>query len=392
MSAAATRSGPGPGLCTDLCPDVRTVGTAAATATGCPVRHPDATRQSSRPATGQSSRPASRRGRVSRALLALGRRAAAPAAAVLGLALALAAGAARAEFPDRPLRLIVPFAAGGGVDALARPLAQELSAVLKQAVVVENRASATGQLGAADVAKAAADGYTLLISSAAFATTPSFVPKLPYDIFKDFEPVTIVASTPQLLVVPTGFKAASFADVLRLARSGQPINFALPGSSGIQRLATELLVSSAQMTVTQVPYKGAGAAFTDLIAGRVDLMFDNPGSSMVHVKSGRLRVLASTGATRMPTLPDVPAIAESVPGFEALNWFVLAAPAGTPAPVLDRLQQAAAEVLRGSAMRQVLERDGLQALGNSREQARQFLRAEYSKWNKVIREKNLSAD
>lgn len=382
MSATATTSGPGAGP--DPGPDLRTMCTAAARATGCPVRNPDATRHMSWPAT--------QRGLLSRALLVLGRHAAASAAALLGLALALAAGAARAEFPDRPLRLIVPFAAGGGVDALARPLAQELSAVLKQAVVVENRASATGQLGAADVAKAAADGYTLLISSAAFATTPSFVPKLPYDIFKDFEPVTIVASTPQLLVVPTGFKAASFADVLRLARSGQPINFALPGSSGIQRLATELLVSSAQMTVTQVPYKGAGAAFTDLIAGRVDLMFDNPGSSMVHVKSGRLRVLASTGATRMPTLPDVPAIAESVPGFEALNWFVLTAPAGTPAPVLDRLQQAAAEVLRGPAMRQVLERDGLQALGNSREQARQFLRAEYSKWNKVIREKNLSAD
>jgi tripartite-type tricarboxylate transporter receptor subunit TctC len=299
---------------------------------------------------------------------------------------------ARADFPDRPLRLIVPFAAGGGVDVLARSLAQELGAALKQPVVVENRASATGQVGAGDVAKAAPDGYTLLISSAAFATTPSFVPKLPYDIFKDFEPVTIVASTPQLLVVPAALKAATFADVLRLARSGQPINFALPGSSGIQRLATELLVSNAQMTVTQVPYKGAGAAFTDLIAGRVDLMFDNPGSSMVHVKSGRLRVLASTGLARMPSLPDVPTVAETVPGFEALNWFVLAAPAGTPAAVLDRLQQATAEVLRGPAMRQVLERDGLQGMGSSREQARQFLRAEFTKWNKVIREKNLTAD
>ncbi|MFO1327974.1 MAG: tripartite tricarboxylate transporter substrate binding protein [Rubrivivax sp.] len=300
--------------------------------------------------------------------------------------------AARADYPERPIKLIVPFAAGGGVDVLARPLAQELGTLLKQPVVVENRASATGQLGAAEVAKAAPDGYTLLISSAAFATTPSFVPRLPYDIFKDFEPVTIVAQTPQLLVVPTALKATSFADVLRLARSGQPLNFALPGSSGIQRLATELLISSAQLGVTQVPYKGAGAAFTDLIAGRVDLMFDNPGSSMVHVKSGRLRVLASTGLTRMATLPDVPAVAETVPGFEALNWFVLAAPAGTPPAVLDRLQQATAEVLRGATMRQMLERDGLQGMGNGREQARQFLRAEFGKWNQVIREKNLTAD
>jgi tripartite-type tricarboxylate transporter receptor subunit TctC len=311
----------------------------------------------------------------------------------LATALVLMASlSAAAEYPDRSIRLIVPFAAGGGVDALARPLAQAMSALLKQSVVVENKASATGQIGAGEVAKAAPDGYTLLISSAAFATTPSFVARLPYDIFKDFEPITIVASTPQLLVVPTGSRAGSFADVVRMAQGGQPLNFALPGSSGIQRLATELLMATAKVNITRVPYKGAGAAFPDLIAGRVDLMFDNPGSSMVHVKSGRLRVLASTGAVRMPSLPDVPALAETLPGFEALNWFVLAAPAHTPPAVLDRLQKAAADALRTTTIRQMLERDGLQGVGNSRELARQFLRAEFSKWNTVIREKNLSAD
>lgn len=314
-------------------------------------------------------------------------------AAIAGSAPLLRITAATAqELPDRPIRLIVPFAAGGGVDALARPLALELGKALKRSVSVENRPSATGQIGAADVAKAAPDGTALLISSAAFATTPSFVPKLPYDIFKDFEPVTIVASTPQVLVAPVSFRANSFAEVLQLARSGAPINFALPGSSGIQRLATELLTSTAQISVTKVPYKGAGAAFTDLIAARVDLMFDNPGSSMVHVKSGRLKVLASTGARRMATLPGVPAVAESLPGFEALNWFVVAAPAGTPAPLLERLNEGLAQSLRSEAMRQVLERDGLQAVGNSRQQAREFLRAEFSKWDKVIREKNLTAD
>lgn len=296
------------------------------------------------------------------------------------------------ELPDRPVRLIVPFAAGGGVDALARPLALELGKAVKRSVSVENRPSATGQIGAADVAKAAPDGTTLLISSAAFATTPSFVPKLPYDIFKDFELVTIVASTPQVLVAPVSFRANSFAEVLQLARSGAPINFALPGSSGIQRLATELLTGTAQIQVTKVPYKGAGAAFTDLIAGRVDLMFDNPGSSMVHVKSGRLKVLASTGARRLPTLPDVPAVAETLPGFEALNWFVVAAPAGTPAALLERLNDGVAQALRSDTMRQVLERDGLQAVGNSRGQAREFVRAEFGKWDRVIREKNLSAE
>lgn len=313
--------------------------------------------------------------------------------AIAGAATLLAtAGAAAQELPDRPMRLIVPFAAGGGVDVLARSFAVELGKALNRSVAVENRPSATGQIGAADVAKATPDGTTLLISSAAFGITPSFVPKLPYDIFKDFEPITIVASTPQVLVAPVGFKANTFAEVMQMARAGAPINFALPGSSGIQRLATELLTSTAQINVTKVPYKGAGAAFTDLIAARVDLMFDNPGSSMVHVKSGRLKVLATTGARRLPTLPDVPAVAETLSGFEALNWFILAAPAGTPSAIVERLNAASAQAMRTDAMRQVLERDGLNAVANSREQARQFLRSEVTKWDKVIKDKNLTAD
>ncbi len=296
------------------------------------------------------------------------------------------------DLPDRTVRLVVPFAAGGGVDALARPFAVELGKILNRSVVVENKASATGQIGTADVAKATPDGSTLLISSAAFGTTPSFVPKLPYDIFKDFEPVTILAATPQVLVAPVAFKANTFAEVLQMARNNMQINFALPGSSGIQRLATELLTTTAQIQVTKVPYKGAGAAFTDLIAARIDLMFDNPGSSMVHVNSGRLKVIATTGARRLPTLPNVPTVAETFPGFEALNWFIVAAPAGTPSAILDRLNDACAQALRSDAMRQVLERDGLQPMGNGRVQAQQFLRNEFTKWDKIVRDKNLSAD
>jgi tripartite-type tricarboxylate transporter receptor subunit TctC len=309
-----------------------------------------------------------------------------------GASTLLAAGALAQELPDRNIRLVVPFAAGGGVDALARPFAIELGKVLHRSVVVENKPSATGQIGTADVAKSTPDGTTLVISSAAFGITPSFVPKLPYDIFKDFEPVTILAATPQVLVAPVGFKANSFAEVLQMARNNVPINFALPGSSGIQRLATELLTATAQVNVTKVPYKGAGAAFTDLIAARVDLMFDNPGSSMVHVNSGRLKVLATTGARRLPTLPNVPTVAETFPGFEALNWFIIAAPSGTPAALLDRLNDACAQALRSDAMRQVLERDGLSAMGNSRVQARQFLHNEFNKWDKIVRDKQLTAD
>lgn len=309
-----------------------------------------------------------------------------------GASALLASGTFAQELPDRNIRLVVPFAAGGGVDALARPFAIELGKILHRSVVVENKPSATGQIGTADVAKSTPDGTTLVISSAAFGITPSFVPKLPYDIFKDFEPVTILAATPQVLVAPVGFKANSFAEVLQMARNNVPINFALPGSSGIQRLATELLTATAQVNVTKVPYKGAGAAFTDLIAARVDLMFDNPGSSMVHVNSGRLKVLATTGARRLPTLPNVPTVAETFPGFEALNWFIIAAPSGTPSALLDRLNDACAQALRSDAMRQVLERDGLSAMGNSRVQARQFLHNEFNKWDKIVRDKQLTAD
>jgi tripartite-type tricarboxylate transporter receptor subunit TctC len=296
------------------------------------------------------------------------------------------------ELADRTIRVVVPFAAGGGVDALARPFAIELGKILKRNVVVENKASATGQIGTADVAKAQPDGTSLLLSSAAFGITPSFVPKLPYDIFKDLVPVTILAATPQILVAPASFKANSFAEVLQMARGNMPINFALPGSSGIQRLATELLTTTAEIQVNKIPYKGAGAAFTDLIAGRVDLMFDNPGSSMVHVNSGRLKVLASTGAHRLPNLPNVPTIAETFPGFQALNWFVVAAPAATPDAIVDRLNEACIQALRNETMRQVLERDGLISVGNSRNQALQFLRNEFNKWDKIVRDNHLSAD
>lgn len=312
---------------------------------------------------------------------------------IAGSAALLASASATAqELPDRTIHLIVAFAAGGGVDILARSLAVELGKVLNRSVVVENRPSSTGQIGTAYVANAAPDGTTLLISSAAFGITPSFVGKLPYDIFKDFEPITIVASTPQVLVAPVSFKANNFAEVMQMARAGALINFALPGSSGIQRLATELLTATAQINVTKVPYKGAGAAFTDLIAARVDLMFDNPGSSMIHVKSGRLKVLASTGARRMTTLPDVPAVAETLPSFEALNWFVLAAPTGTPSGVVDRLNAATAQAMRSETMRRMLERDGLNSVAYSRAEARQFLRSEVTKWDKVIRDQNLTAE
>ncbi|MBG9387387.1 tripartite tricarboxylate transporter substrate binding protein [Caenimonas sp. DR4.4] len=310
------------------------------------------------------------------------------ASAFLALQFGLA-GLASAEFPDKTIRIIVPFAPGGGVDALARPFAKELGEILKANVIVDNKASNTGQIGAMEVARAQADGYTLLISSAAFGTTPAFYPKVPYDPVKDFEAVTIIGSTPQVLVANVNFKANNVQDLLAVAKAGAPVNFALSASTGIQALATELMSTMANVKFTNVPYKGAGAAFTDLIGGQVDVMVDNPASSMPHVRSGKLKLLATTGAKRMATLPNTPAIAEVLPGFEALNWFVLAAPAGTPPAVLDRLHAATLEAMHRPVMKQFFERDGIDAVGNSRADAKKFVAGEVTKWTKIVKDKGL---
>lgn len=307
------------------------------------------------------------------------------AGALLALQGAIA-DVARADYPDRAIRLVVPFAPGGGVDTLARPFAKELGDALKQTVYVENKASATGQTGAIDVARSAPDGYTLLIHSAAFGTTPAFYPNVPYNPIKDFETITILASAPQILVASQGFNGNTIADVVK---TGNKLNFALSASTGIQALATHLLASAGHTDFTHVAYKGAGAAFPDLISGQVDVMIDNPGSSLPFVKSGKLRLIATTGKTRMKSLPDTPAIAETYPGFEALNWFILLAPAGTPDAILDKVHAASLKALASPGVKAMLERDGTDAVGSSRDEARKFLRNEVDKWTKVVKDKNL---
>ncbi|AEE65780.1 lipoprotein [Bordetella pertussis] len=308
---------------------------------------------------------------------------------LLAAAMTVGSGAAHAGYPDKAVRIVVPFAAGGGVDALARPFAKELGDILGQSIVVENKPSNTGQIGATDVARAAADGYTLLLSSAAFATTPAFYPQVPYDPVKDFSPVMIMAAAPQVLVASNRFKAASLPDVLAQARQSDRINFALSASTGIQALATAMLAGQGGVTFMTIPYKGAGAAFMDLISGEVDLMIDNPASSLVHVRAGKLRVLATTGSKRMAILPDVPTVAETLPGFEARNWFVLAAPQGTPPAVIQKLNEASARALNTPAMRQMLERDGIDLVADSPAHAAAFLQDEIAKWGKVVKEGNL---
>lgn len=299
---------------------------------------------------------------------------------------------AKAQYPDRPIRIIVPFAPGGGIDALARPFAKELSEILKQNVIVENKPSASGQIGNTEVARAKPDGYTLLFTSAAYAIAPAFNPKLPYDTLKDLDPISILASNPLVLVASNNFKGNSVADMVKMAKANSQINFAQPGSAGIHYLASVMMASTANVKFNNIAYKGAGAAFPDLISGQVDVMFDNPGSSLTFVKGGKLRLIATTGLKRSSISPDTPTVSETLPGFNASNWFILAAPANTPVAILDKLQASSSQVMRTESMEKLMGRDGIQTIANSRAEANAFVRGELNKWSSVIKENNLQAD
>lgn len=302
------------------------------------------------------------------------------------------AGTASADYPDRRIRLVVPFAPGGGVDALARPLAKEMSEILKQSVYIENKASATGQTGAIEVAKAKPDGYTLLISSAAFGTTPIFYPSVPYSPTKDFSIVSVLAASPQILVTSKKFPAKSVKELIEMAKSGKQVNFALTGVSGMQALAAALLESQAGIKFTKVPYKGAGAALPDLIGGTVDIMFDNPGSSLPNVTGGRLNLLATTSLERMPALKTTETVSETLKGFEALNWFVLAAPAGTPKDILDKINAAATQAIKSDSLKPFIDSNGIIIIADKPSQAQEFINKDVEKWSKLVKAQGLQLE
>jgi tripartite-type tricarboxylate transporter receptor subunit TctC len=310
---------------------------------------------------------------------------------IAAAALAAFAAPAFADYPERVIRLVVPYAAGGGVDALARPLAKEMSEILGQNVIVENKPSANGQVGMSEVARAAPDGYTLVINSAAYSIGPAFYPKLPYDTFKDFSPVTVLAANPLMLVASKEFKPNNLAEMIAMARKGEQVNFAAPGTAGIHFLAGELMGSTAGVKWTSVPYKGAGNAFPDLISGQAHVMFDNPGSSLPLVQSGRLKLIATTGTKRSAVTPNVPTVSETLPGFDAANWFVLSAPAKTPQAVLDKLNQAAAKAMQAPSVKQMLERNGIEVIMNSPKAAAEYVQAEARKWGKIVVDNKLTA-
>jgi tripartite-type tricarboxylate transporter receptor subunit TctC len=311
------------------------------------------------------------------------------AAAALAVGLLGGHAEAQSDYPNQPIRLIVPFAAGGATDVLARLLGERLSQSLGQQVVVDNRGGAGGNIGSAQAAKAEPDGYTLLMGAVGtHAINQSIYPKLPYDPIEDFAPVSLVATVPNVLVVNPSVPAQTVQELIALAKSRPgELNFASSGNGTSIHLSGELFKSMTGVDMVHVPYKGSGPAMTDLLGGQVQMMFDNLPSALPNVQAGKLRALGVTGAERSPALPDVPTIEEAgVPGYEALSWFGIFAPAGTPQPVIDKLHDHIVQALADPAMRARLADLGAEPVGSTPQEFASFIRAEAEKWAKVVKE------
>ncbi len=309
-------------------------------------------------------------------------------AAALAMAACTAVAFAQAPaYPAKPVRIIVPYPAGGTTDIIARLAAAQLSERLRQPFVVENRAGASGAIGSVAVAQAAADGYTLVMGTASSHGINSALQKnLPYDAVKDFAPVTVVASTPNIIVVHPSVPARTLGELLALAkaRPGQ-INFGSTSPGGSPHMSAELLKMMAGVDMTHVPYKGASPMLTDLMGGQIQAGFDNLPSTIAFVRSGKLRALAVTTAQRWPGAADIPTVAESVPGYEVSGWFGLLAPAGTPRAVLDTLQTAVAQAVRDPEVTRQLRSLGAEPVASRPEAFAQQIRADVDKWRGVVK-------
>lgn len=297
-------------------------------------------------------------------------------------------------FPDRPVKLVVPFSAGGSTDTVARILANKLTEALGQTVVVENRSGAGGNIGAELVAKAKPDGHTLLMAAGSFAINASLYSSLPYDPVADFDPVIQICSVTGILVANPSVPVANVKDLVALAKS-QPgrVTFASAGSGTVIHLAGELFKMMANVDMTHVPYKGSGPALSDLIGGQVQVMFANMPGTLQHVRTGRLKVLAVTSEKRSPLLPETPTIAETgLAGYRASTWFGILAPAGTPRAVIAKLNAEIAKVLETPELVEHLKNEGAQVIGGSPDSFRDFLKSDIARWAGVVKASGAKAN
>ena len=303
-------------------------------------------------------------------------------------------GFAQTAYPTKPITLVVTYPPGGGADAMARLIAPKMGEALGQTIVVENRPGASGQIGAAAVAKANPDGYTLMLDASSFAVNPSLYPKLPYDSLKAFQPIGVVALFPNVVLVNANFPAKNVAELTAATRKAKDaVSYASSGNGSAQHLAGALFESAAKVDMIHVPYKGGGPALNDVIGGQVPLFFGNLASTLQHVQSGKLKALAVTSDKRSPILPDVPTLSESgLKGTEIYEWNAVFAPANTPEPVMKRLATAFQQALDAPEVRARVAQLGGELQKSSPEQARAFIEQQINLWGRVVKERKITIE
>ena len=306
----------------------------------------------------------------------------------------VSAGSASAAYPDRPIKIVVPFAPGGGTDVVARTLAQEMARDLGTSIVIENKPGAGTILGTQAVATSEPDGYTLLMGTFANAVNPSLKARLPYDPHADFAPVALIARSFNIVVVNPKSPYHSIADLIAAAKAEpEKLSYGTYGTGTSAHLAGELFKNLAKVNLTTVPYKGAAPAITDLIGGQIQVMFTTVASAASLIAGGQLRALAVTSAERSPAFPDLPTVAEAgVPGYAAESWYGLFAPARTPADVIERLNKSAATAVQSEAFKRLGVNEGLVMVARPPEELDRYVRGEEERWRKVIQDAGIKVE
>jgi tripartite-type tricarboxylate transporter receptor subunit TctC len=307
----------------------------------------------------------------------------------------LAAPVARAEvYPNRPIRLVVPFPAGGATDIFARALSQKLGERLGQAIVVDNKPGAGGAIGSDLAAKAQPDGYTLLLATTStHSIGPLLSAKLPYDAARDFTPIAHVGDAPSIMLVPNSAPAKTVKEWVEHARKNPGrLNYASSGNGTVVHLTAETFKAQAGLFLVHIPYKGTALAIPDLVSGKVDVLFDSLPSGLPHVKEGRLRALGITSLKRSPLLPDLPPVSDTIPGFESVTWFGVYGPKGLPADITARVNTALNQALQDADVKDRLARLGIEPVGGTPQQFGTMLDRDRAKWKKIITERRITAD
>jgi tripartite-type tricarboxylate transporter receptor subunit TctC len=312
----------------------------------------------------------------------------------LGVSFAGSSGAQAPAYPNKPIRLVVPFPAGGATDIFARTLSQKLAEKIGASIVVDNKPGAGGTLGSDLVAKAVADGYTLLLAtSSTHSIGPNLNPKMPYDAVRDFTPIAQVGYAPSIMLVPNSSPAHTVQEWIDYARKNPGrLNYASSGNGTIVQLTAELFKAQAGVFVVHIPYKGTALAMPDLISGKVDVLFDSLPTGLPHVRDGRLRALGVTTAQRTPLAPGVPPIADVLPGYESTTWFGLFGPQGLRPELVSRINTAANQALKDPEVAEKLQKLGIEAQGGTPAQFGTLLASESAKWKKIINERKITLD